>query len=56
MNDVVEARSEWKTIRTPFLFQKGQKPEKITLKLGVNGRGTVWIDDTVPSREPRPQP
>ena len=52
MNDVVSQKTDWKTIQTPFLFQKGQKPDKVTLNLVVNGRGTVWIDDIVLSKEP----
>jgi len=52
MNDVVTQKTDWKTIQTPFLFQKGQKPDKVTLNLVINGRGTVWIDDIVLSKEP----
>jgi hypothetical protein len=52
MNDMVGEKTDWKIIQTPFLFKKGQRPEKITLNLVINGRGTVWIDDIVLSREP----
>jgi hypothetical protein len=52
MNDTVAETSDWTTIRTPFLFQQGQKPDKLTLNLVINGTGTVWIDDIVLSREP----
>jgi hypothetical protein len=52
MNDVVSQKTDWKTLQTPFLFQHGQKPEKITLNLVINGKGTVWIDDIVLSKEP----
>ncbi len=52
MNDTAKGKSEWKSIQTPFLFQKGQKPEKVTLNLVINGKGTVWIDDVVLSKEP----
>jgi hypothetical protein len=51
MNDVISGKSDWKTIQTPFLFQKGQKPDKVTLNLVINGKGTVWIDDIVLSKE-----
>ena len=51
MNDPVKGKSEWKSIQTPFVFQKGQKPDKITLNLVINGRGTVWIDDIVLLKE-----
>lgn len=52
MNDVVKQKTDWKVILTPFLFQKGQKPDKVTLNLVINGKGTVWIDDIVLSKEP----
>lgn len=52
LNDAVSQKSDWKTVRTPFIFQKGQRPEKVTLNLVINGKGTVWIDDVVLSREP----
>jgi hypothetical protein len=52
MNDPVSQKSDWKTIQTPFMFQKGQKPDKLTLNLIINGKGTVWVDDVVLSKEP----
>ena len=52
LNNPVKGKSNWKSIRTPFIFQKGQKPDKITLNLVVNGKGTVWIDNLVLSKEP----
>jgi len=52
MNDVVSQKTDWKMIQTPFLFQKGQRPDKVTLNLVINGKGTVWIDDVGLSREP----
>ena len=52
MNDPVKAKSDWKTIQTPFMFQKGQRPEKVTLNLVIDGKGTVWIDDIALSKEP----
>jgi hypothetical protein len=52
MNDAIGQESDWKTIQTPFLFQKGQRPEKITLNLVIQGKGTVWIDDVVLTTEP----
>ena len=51
MNDMVIGESKWKTIQTPFIFQKGQKPEKVTLNLVINGMGTVWIDEIILSKE-----
>jgi hypothetical protein len=52
MNDPVEGKTDWKSIRTPFLFQTGQRPEKVTLNLVINGKGTVWIDEVVLSKAP----
>ena len=52
MNDVVSQKADWKLLQTPFLFQKGQRPDKVTLNLVINGKGTVWIDNIVLSREP----
>ena len=51
MDDVVRQKTDWKVIQTPFLFQKGQRPDKVTLNLVINGKGTVWIDDIVLSKE-----
>jgi len=52
MNDSVSQKTDWKTIKAPFMFQKGQKPDKVTLNLIINGKGTVWIDDIVLAKEP----
>lgn len=52
MNDVVSKKTDWKLIQTPFLFQKGQRPDKVTLNLVINGKGAVWIDDIVLIQEP----
>ncbi len=52
MNDVVSQKTDWKAIQTPFLFQKGQAPEKVTLNVVINGKGTVWIDDVTLAKEP----
>ena len=51
MNDPAKGKSDWKTLQTPFMFQKGQKPEKITLNIVINGKGSVWVDDIVLSKE-----
>jgi len=52
MNNIVSRKTDWKIIQTPFFFQKGQRPDKVTLNLVINGKGTVWIDDIVLSKEP----
>ena len=52
MNDPVKGKSEWRSIQTPFVLQKGQRADKVTLNLVINGKGTVWIDDIVLSQTP----
>lgn len=51
LQQVAGQRSGWKTIQTAFMLQKGQRPEQVVLNLVINGKGTVWIDDVVLSRE-----
>ncbi|MRR58225.1 MAG: hypothetical protein EG824_08455 [Deltaproteobacteria bacterium] len=51
MNNVVSGKTDWKMLQTPFLFQKGQRPDKVTLNIVINGKGTVWIDDIVLTQE-----
>ncbi len=31
---------------------KGERPDKVTLNVVINGKGTVWADDIVLSKEP----
>ena len=52
MNSTASGKGDWKQIEAPFLLQAGQKPDKLTLNLVINGTGTVWIDDMVLSKEP----
>ncbi len=52
MNSVISAKTDWKTIETPFFFLKGQKPDKVTLNVVINGTGTLWVDDVVLSKKP----
>ena len=52
INDVVSQKTDWRTIQTPFLFQQGQRPDKVTLNIVINGKGTMCIDDIVLSKEP----
>lgn len=54
MNSVVDGHADWAVIQTPFIFQKGQKPDKVTLNIVINGKGTVWVDDIVLAKEPLP--
>ena len=52
LNSTVTGNSDWKSIHTPFMLQKGQNPDKVTLNLIINGKGTVWIDNILLSKEP----
>jgi hypothetical protein len=52
MNSTASGKDDWKQIETPFLLKAGEKAEKATLNLVINGVGTVWVDDIVLSREP----
>lgn len=45
MDSMVKDTTDWTTVQTPFLLQKGQKATKVTLNLVINGAGTVWVDD-----------
>lgn len=45
LNQPFSGTMEWSTTETTFFLQKGQKPDRVSLNLVVNGTGTVWIDD-----------
>ena len=47
LNNPAKGNSEWQQLQTPFILQKGQRPDKITLNLVINGHGTVWVDEVV---------
>ena len=50
LNSTIKGNSDWQLIQTPFIFQKGQNPDRITLNLIINGTGTIWVDDIVLSK------
>ena len=52
INDPIHGKTDWKPIQTPFLFQKDQQPDKLTLNIVIEGTGTVWIDDARLSKMP----
>lgn len=52
MNSTIDGKSDWKEIEALFFFQKGQRADRVTLNLVINGSGTVWIDDLVLSKAP----
>ena len=37
--------NDWSSHEAPFMLQKGERPDHVTLNLAVNGTGTVWIDN-----------
>ncbi len=51
LDSVTSGTSGWQPIATRFLLEEGQKPDRVTLNLVINGRGTVWIDDVRLVRE-----
>ena len=53
LQDPITGESDWQTLEAPFFFEDGQVPDKLTLNLVVQGRGTVWIDDIVVRRVER---
>jgi hypothetical protein len=44
-DSVISGNEDWKTIRTVFNLEKGERPDQIKLNVVVNGVGTIWIDD-----------
>lgn len=52
LDNQARGRTDWQRLRTPFILQKGQRPDKITLNLVINGTGTVWVDDVVVVKAP----
>jgi hypothetical protein len=54
LDSVVGGTTDWRTLRTSFFLEEGQRPEKLTLNVVINGRGTVWIDNLRVRKEPLP--
>ena len=44
--------TDWVPAETDLYLDTGPAPEKVTLALGVEGRGKVWIDDVVLESRP----
>lgn len=38
-------QKDWKDFGTPFFLKKDQTPDKATLNLVINGKGSVWVKD-----------
>ena len=47
MNSKVAGTMDWLILQTPFFLQAGQKVNRVTLNIVINGKGTVWVDDVV---------
>jgi hypothetical protein len=45
LNDSVSGSTGWNTYETPFLLQRGQRPDLVKLNVVVEGAGQVWIRD-----------
>ncbi len=41
----VRGTTDWSLVETPFLLQKGQRPDLVKLNVVVEGKGTVWVKD-----------
>jgi len=44
LTSTISGKSDWKEISTPFSVKKGEKIDKISFSIVLNGRGTIWID------------
>ena len=51
-NSVVRGSRPWQTLETPFFLQEGQKVQKVTLNVVIEGTGTIWIDAVKLVRQP----
>ncbi|NIS60193.1 MAG: hypothetical protein GTO13_05670 [Proteobacteria bacterium] len=52
LNPTVQGTSDCKSLETRFMLQIGQKAEKATLNIVMNGKGTVWVDEAVLLTQP----
>jgi uncharacterized protein (TIGR03067 family) len=50
----VAGTTEWASYETPFLLEKGQKPDRIKLGVRIEGKGTVWLRDVELLQAPLP--
>jgi hypothetical protein len=51
LNSFVTGTSNWQKVQTPFLLQKNQTAEKVILNIVINGKGAVWVDDVILSKQ-----
>lgn len=47
MTSTIAGTMDWQMLQTPFFLQAGQKVNRVTLNIVINGKGTVWVDDVV---------
>jgi hypothetical protein len=52
MDSAVAGTMDWQILQTPFFLQAGQKVNRVTLHIVINGKGTVWVDDVVLFKKP----
>ena len=52
MDSTIAGTMDWQILQTPFFLQAGQKVNRVTLHIVINGKGTVWVDDVVLFKEP----
>lgn len=55
MAQPVTGTSDWASYETPFLLEKGQRPDLIKLNVVIEGKGTLWIKDVELLKGPLPQ-
>jgi len=52
MDSTIAGTMDWQILQTPFFLQAGQKVNRVTLHIVINGKGTVWVDDAVLFEKP----
>jgi hypothetical protein len=45
LQNPLSGTNEWSAEETPFLLQKGEKPDNVKLNVVIDSGGIVWIDD-----------
>lgn len=51
LNSTVRDVQDWKMLTTPFFLRKGDVCTGMVLNIAINGKGTVWIDDVLLTKE-----
>ncbi len=50
----VSGTTNWASYETPFFLQKGERPDRIKLRVMIEGTGTLWIKDIALLKGPFP--